>query len=156
MTHAPGDPDPRQAPPIMPMPVPPQPYGGPPGWAPPPPRKKGMPAWAIVLVVVGGVIALFCGGGVILFAIGAGSAASAPKPTVHVTSCEYDGVIATYMNYTIKNNDSKPHDYYVSGTVGHSPALPDILKNVAPGETASGKLMGTEQGDCRITRVDQQ
>ena len=135
------------------------PYAGPPPqymqYPPAPPKKKGMPAWAIVLIVLGSVVVLFCGGGAILFAIGAGSAGSGPKPTVHVQACTWDG-FATYATYTLTNNDKKPHDYYVEGTVGHSPALPDILKNVAPGETASGKLMGTEQGDCHITSVDQQ
>jgi hypothetical protein len=124
-------------------------------YAPPPPKKKGMPGWAIVLIVLGGLVVLVCGGGLVLFGIGANQIASQPKPTVKVTDCSYDGVAFVTLSYALTNNDKRPHDYYLSGTTGHSPTLPDVLKGVAPGETVNGKLMGTSKGDCLITKVDQ-
>lgn len=111
-----------------------------------------MPGWATALIIIGGVIALIVGGGIVLVAIGAGSTV---KPKVTVVSCGSDG-FATTMTYILVNNDKVAHDYYVEGTVGHSPTTPDVLKNVGPGERASGSMMSPATGDCAITKVDQQ
>lgn len=158
-------PAPPQAPPYPPTaPLPaqyPPPYGYQQpwrGWPPPPPANKGMPAWEIVLIVVGSVVGLLIIVGVTVSTLGGsigGGSGGSKSPTYDVISCSYDG-FATTLTYELRNNDTKTHDYIIEGTVGHSPTIPDVLKNVAPGERATGKMIGTEQGGCAITRVNQQ
>lgn len=78
-------------------------------------------------------------------------------PSSSVTSCSNDGILAR-LGYQVTNRDTVAHDYYVTGTYGHTPLLPGVLKNVKPGETARGELVGgsSETGSCALTAVDQQ
>jgi hypothetical protein len=113
-----------------------------------------MSAGAIIAIVIGSVVALVCLGGIALFAIGAADVASTPKPTMQITGCSWDGYLG-HLKYTLRNNDQRKHDYWIRAAMGHSPMLPDSLKNVAPGETVNGEMVGGSQGDCSITSVDQ-
>lgn len=155
-------PDPRRPP--APYPVPPrgaQPYPQPgyrPYAAPPTPPKKSanLPAWLIVVIAVGcAMVLLLVGivGSLVLDNIGGDSTA---KPTARMTGCTSDG-LSTTIDYVLTNHDSRTHTYYVHGTVNHSPAIPDVKENVAPGETVTGQIigLGLDGGSCEITEVDQ-
>jgi hypothetical protein len=123
--------------------------------APPVKAKKGLSGWAIALIVVGAVVVLVCVGG---FVVGLAKVANTPKPTYSVTSCTTDSVGFTHLHYIVANHDKVPHDYTVQGAAGNSPLIPDVLVNVAPGDTASGEMIGSggSGGDtCEITKVSQ-
>lgn len=124
--------------------------------APPftPPRKKGLSTGATVAIVLCSIFGLFAIGCLALFLVGAADIASTPKPTYGVTACRWNTYTGT-LSYSLTNNDKKAHNYWIEATMGHSPMIPATLKNVAPGETVTGEMVGGEQGDCRITRVDQ-
>lgn len=139
------------------LPIPVSPAVSP--WAlmnpPPRPVKKGMPTWEILVCVIGGVVGLILITATSLWAFGVHVGVPGPaKPTYDVIGCQYDG-FATTLEYEITNNDTRPHEYWVEGRVGHSPTLPDVLENVAPGERVTGKMIGVEQGGCAITSVQQ-
>jgi hypothetical protein len=120
--------------------------------APVRPRSGSHRTLRIVLGSVGGLVVLVAvAGGLALAAAGHQAAA---KPSVRVTSCQYDGV-ATHLKYVVVNHDSVSHDYQVRGTVGYEPAIPDLLHGVGAGETAAGDMLSAGQGTCRITGVDQ-
>lgn len=124
-----------------------------PAWVPVPPQphRRGLPTWATALIVLGGAAVLLLVAAAALIALGSRS----PAPYYSVTSCQsVDGV--TSMGFIVRDNDKVPHDYTVHGSIGHSPAVPDVLVGVAPGQTVTGHLEGFEStGDCRITEVDQ-
>jgi hypothetical protein len=115
-------------------------------------RKRGLPGWAIALIVVGAVVVLLCAGGAVFAVM---RISGAPRPSVRVTSCSTTiGDFTTSMSYTVRNNDKVPHDYTVFGTIGDTETQ-GLLRGVEPDQTAAGHLEGPSQGNCRITRVEQ-
>jgi hypothetical protein len=125
---------------------------------PRPPSKRWKP-WELALIIGGCVVLV---GGLVVayilsngFSDGGGGGLGGPKPTIQLTSCQYDGV-ATHLQYRVTNNDKIRHDYYATGTANHSPMIPDTLVNVAPGETTNGELIGSSSsgGTCTL-HVDQ-
>lgn len=154
-------------------------YQPPPQYAPtyPPPvqqrPKKGMPTWAIVLMVVGGIVVALCIGGAALIGLGAkavndGNTAAAKDVSVSACtpgdSSQFD-LVGPKATIDITNHGSRTASYSVtvefmstdgSTQIGTGVAL---VNDLAPGQTAHADAAsfaggkGADLGNCRVTAV---
>lgn len=133
-----------------------QPFYPPPYLAAPPPNRppRRWKPWELALIIGG--CAVLIGGLVVAYVLSNGftGGGNGTKPEVAIVACTYDGAF-THLTYRLTNEDDVAHDYRVTGTVGHQPLIPDTLVGIAPGETVSGEMLGPEEGDCRLTGVNQ-
>jgi hypothetical protein len=128
-----------------------------------------MPTWAIVLLILGGIVAALCIGGVALLGIGAKAVTdsnTAADKDVTLSSCTDGGeLVGPQATVTITNHGKSSASYFVTvefvssdgGTqYGTGTA---IVNGLAPGQNATadatsfaaGKASGSFK--CRVTKV---
>lgn len=175
MTVTTPEPLPQQSAPPPAYPPPPPGYGVPYAGQPLPaqPPKKGMPTWAIVLLVLGGLMVVACVGGVALMGLGAKSISdgnTAAKKDVSIGSCSAAGgqfdFVGPKATVDVTNHGSREASYSISvefvssdgGTqLGTGTAF---VNNLGPGQTAHADASsfkgrsGASTFECRITKVN--
>src|SRR5882762_8575894 len=81
----------------------------PPTPRPPAARKQGIPTWGIIVAVVAAVVGV---GFFLVMLLPSSGGLGAPKPSVRVTGCSYDGIF-THIQDVVVNHDKVAHDYRV-------------------------------------------
>jgi hypothetical protein len=126
-----------------------------------------MPTWAIVLLVIGGVIVLACGGVVALVGLGAkgiSDANEAAKNDVTISSCSVDGVTGAKADLDVTNHGKRTASYSITVKFVSDDGATQIGTAVAfvnspePGQTAHPEAVSFQGqnsggGKCAVDSV---